>query len=157
MLLFSRKINYLEGLMKASVNWAGGAAFVGESASGHRVLMDGPPEGGGRNLGPRPMETVLLGTGACTCYDVVSILGKARQKVLDCRVEISAERAEQDPKVFTRIHMHFILAGEDLGEKQVERAISLSAEKYCSASIMLGKTAEITHSYTITGAGGEAA
>jgi len=135
--------------MKASVGWIGGAAFVGVSPGGHRIIMDGPEEGGGRNLGPRPMETLLLGMGACSCYDVVAILRKARQKILDCQVEISAERADTDPKVFTNIHMHFIVSGHKLKESQVERAISLSAEKYCSASIMLGKTAEITHSCAI--------
>jgi len=135
--------------MKASVNWAGGAAFVGESPGGHRILMDGPPEGGGRNLGPRPMETLLLGMGACSCYDVVAILRKARQEIQDCRLELSAERAQTDPKVFTEIHLHFIVSGQGLADSQVDRAIRLSAEKYCSASIMLGKTARITHSFTI--------
>lgn len=135
--------------MKANINWIGGAAFVGESPGGHRIIMDGPPEGGGRDLGPRPMETLLLGMGACSSYDVVSILTKSRQKVDDCQLEISAERAESDPKVFTGIHLHFVLMGKDIKEKQVERAINLSAEKYCSASIMLGKTAKITHSYSI--------
>lgn len=135
--------------MKGNVNWIGGVAFVGESAGGHRVLMDGPPENGGRNLGPRPMETLLLGMGACTSYDVVHILQKARQEIQDCRLEISATRAETDPKVFTEIHLHFIVVGKDLQEKQVDRAINLSAEKYCSATIMLGKTAKITHSFVI--------
>jgi len=135
--------------MKANVNWIGGVAFVGESAGGHRVLMDGPPESGGRNLGPRPMETLLLGMGACTSYDVVHILQKARQEIQDCRLEISATRAETDPKVFTEIHLHFIVVGKDLQDKQVDRAINLSAEKYCSATIMLGKTAKITHSFVI--------
>jgi putative redox protein len=135
--------------MKANVSWIGGAAFVGETAGGHRVIMDGPPDGGGRELGPRPMETVLLGMGGCSSYDVVTILTKARQEVDDCRLEITAERAETEPKVFTQIHLHFIVSGKRLKEKQVERAINLSAEKYCSASIMLGKTANITHSYTI--------
>jgi len=135
--------------MKSRVNWVGGAAFVGESPDGHRIVMDGPPEGGGRNLGPRPMETLLLGMGACASYDVVSILRKGRQALQDCRVEIEAERAETEPKVFTRIHLHFILAGHELDENRVERAITLSAEKYCSASIMLGKIADITHSFEI--------
>ncbi len=135
--------------MKANINWIGGAAFVGETESGHRVIMDGPPEGGGRNLGPRPMETLLLGMGACSSYDVVSILAKARQDVEDCQLEVTSKRAESDPKVFTDIHLHFIVTGKGLKEKQVARAIDLSAEKYCSASIMLGKTARITHSYTI--------
>lgn len=136
--------------MKANVNWIGGAAFAGETASGNRIIMDGPPSGGGQDLGPRPMETMLLGMGACSCYDVVSILKKARQDISDCKLEISAERAETDPKVFTEINMHFLLIGTDLKEKQVQRAIDLSAEKYCSATVMLGKTAKITHSYTIT-------
>jgi putative redox protein len=131
------------------VSWAGGAAFIGESASGHKVVMDGPPEGGGRDLGPRPMEMLLLGTGACSSYDVISILKKSRQDVSDCVVEISSERAESEPKVFTKIHIHFKVSGTDLKEKQVDRAVSLSAEKYCSASIMLGATAEITHDYEI--------
>ena len=136
--------------MKANVNWIGGAAFVGETPDGSRIIMDGPPEGGGRNLGPRPMETLLLGMGACSCYDVVSILKKSRQDIEDCKLEISAERAETDPKVFTEIHMHFLVTGKDLKESQVKRAINLSAEKYCSASVMLGKTATITHSYSIS-------
>jgi len=135
--------------MKARVKWIEGAAFLGESGSGHAVVMDGPPEGGGRNLGPRPMEMVLLGTGGCTAYDVVAILKKQRQEVLDCVAEIEAERAETDPKVFTRIHIHFIVKGHNLKPEAVERAIRLSAEKYCSASIMLGKTAAITHDYEI--------
>jgi putative redox protein len=135
--------------MKARVKWIEGAAFLGESGSGHGVVMDGPPEGGGRNLGPRPMEMVLLGTGGCTAYDVVAILKKQRQEVLDCVAEIEAERAETDPKVFTRIHIHFIVKGHNLKPEAVERAIRLSAEKYCSASIMLGKTATITHDYEI--------
>lgn len=135
--------------MKANVSWIGGVAFVGETAGGHRVLMDGAPESGGRNLGPRPMETLLLAMGGCSSYDVVHILQKARQNIQDCKLEISATRAETDPKVFTEIHLHFIVTGTDLQDKQVERAISLSAEKYCSASIMLGKTAKITHSHTI--------
>lgn len=135
--------------MKARVKWIENVAFVGESESGHAFVMDGAPEGGGRNLGPRPMEVVLLGTGACTAYDVVSILRKARQAVTDCVVEIEADRAENDPKVFTRIRMHFIVTGKGIKHPQVERAIALSAEKYCSASIMLGKTAEIVHDFEI--------
>ena len=111
--------------------------------------MDGAPEGGGRNLGPRPMETVLAGTGGCTAYDVVTILKKARQDISDCVLEVVAERAPADPKVFTRIHFHFVITGRNVRREQVERAIHLSAEKYCSASIMLGKTAEMTHSWEI--------
>jgi putative redox protein len=135
--------------MKVRIKWVERAAFLGETESSHAVLMDGPPDGGGRNLGPRPMETVLLGTGGCTAYDVVHILKKARQPVTDCVVDIEAQRASDDPKVFTHIHFHFVVSGKGLSAKQVERAISLSAEKYCSASIMLGKTATITHDFEI--------
>jgi len=137
--------------MKARIKWVEGAAFVGETDSGHAVVMDGPPEGGGRNLGPRPMEMLLLGTGGCTSYDVVAILKKQRQQVTDCVAEIDAERASTDPKVFTKIHIHFVVTGKDLKREAVERAINLSAEKYCSASIMLGKVAEITHDFEIVG------
>ena len=135
--------------MKARIKWVEGASFLGETESGHAVLMDGPPDGGGRNLGPRPMEMVLIGTGGCTAYDVVAILKKQRQQITDCVAEIQAERADTDPKVFTKIHFHFIVSGKDLKSEQVERAINLSAEKYCSASIMLGKTAEISHDFEI--------
>ena len=135
--------------MKARIKWIENVCFAGESESGHAVVMDGAPEGGGRNLGPRPMETVLIGTGGCTAYDVVHILRKARAPIIDCVVEIDAERAAEDPKVFTRIHFHFIVTGTGLKPQQVERAIHLSAEKYCSASIMLGKTAEMTHDFEI--------
>ena len=135
--------------MKARVKWIENAHFAGESESGHAIVMDGAPEGGGRNLGPRPMETVLIGTGGCTAYDVVHILKKTRAAVTDCMVEIDAARAAEDPKVFTRIHFHFIVTGKALKAQQVERAIRLSAEKYCSASIMLAKTAEITHDFEL--------
>ncbi|MDP1683382.1 MAG: OsmC family protein [Burkholderiales bacterium] len=135
--------------MKARIKWVEGASFLGETESGHAVLMDGPPDGGGRNLGPRPMEMLLIGTGGCTAYDVVAILKKQRQQISDCVAEIHAERADTDPKVFTKIHIHFIVSGKDLKSEQVERAINLSAEKYCSASIMLGKTAVITHDFEI--------
>lgn len=135
--------------MKARIKWVEGASFLGETESGHAVLMDGPPDGGGRNLGPRPMEMVLIGTGGCTAFDVVAILKKQRQQISDCVAEIHAERADTDPKVFTKIHFHFIVSGKDLKSEQVERAINLSAEKYCSASIMLGKTAVITHDFEI--------
>jgi putative redox protein len=135
--------------MKARVKWIDGVAMLGESGSGHGVVMDGPPELGGRNLGVRPMEMVLIGMGGCTEFDVLLILRKARQKVTGCVVELEAERAESDPKVFTRIHAHFVLTGHGLDPRQVERAIQLSAEKYCSASIMLGATAEITHDFEI--------
>ena len=135
--------------MKARVKWVEDATFLGEAGSGHALVMDGPPESGGRNLGPRPMEMLLLGMGGCTAFDVIMILKKARQPVTDCVVEISAERAEQAPKVFTRIHVHFVVTGHGLAEKQVARAVQLSAEKYCSASIMLGKAADISHDFEI--------
>lgn len=135
--------------MKARVKWVQDATFIGEAGSGHAVVMDGPAENGGRNLGPRPMEMLLLGMGGCTAFDVVFILQRARQPVHDCVVEIEAERAEQAPKVFTKIHVHFIVSGRGLSEKQVERAVQLSAEKYCSASIMLGKAAAITHDFVV--------
>ena len=135
--------------MKARVKWIENAAFVGESESGHAFVMDGALDGGGRNLGPRPMEVLLLGTGACSAYDVVSILRKARQGIQDCHVEIDADRAPTDPKVFTRIHMHFVVTGQGINPVHVKRAVELSAEKYCSASIMLGKSAEMTHDFEI--------
>jgi len=135
--------------MKARVKWVEQVSFLGESESGHAVLMDGAPAAGGRNLGPRPMEMLLLGAGGCTSFDVISILKKSRQAVSDCYVELSAERAEEDPRVFTRIHMHFVVTGKDIKPEVVERAIKLSAEKYCSASIMLGKTAAITHDFEV--------
>ena len=135
--------------MKARIKWIENVSFVGESGSGHAIVMDGAPEGGGRNLGPRPMETVLMGTGGCTAYDVVHILRKSRAPITGCVVEIDAERAAEDPQVFTQIHFHFIVTGKGLKPQQVERAIHLSAEKYCSASIMLAKTARITHDFTI--------
>ena len=123
--------------------------FLAEPGSGHVMLTDGPPEAGGRNLGPRPMEMLLMGTGGCAAFDVVLILQKSRQDISDCVVEIEAERAPQEPKVFTHIHFHFILTGKKLNPQQIERAIVLSAEKYCSASIMLGKTARLTHDFEI--------
>jgi putative redox protein len=135
--------------MKTRIKWKEGVSFIAESGSGHTVLMDGPPEAGGRNLGPRPMEMLLMGTGGCAAVDVVLILKKARQDISDCIVETEAERASQEPKVFTRIHFHFILTGKNLSSSHVERAIKLSAEKYCSASIMLGKTAVLTHDFEI--------
>ena len=135
--------------MKARIKWVEQVSFLGETESGHAVLMDGSPAAGGRNLGPRPMEMLLLGAGGCTSFDVISILKKSRQAVSDCYVELSAERAEEDPKVFTKIHMHFVVKGKDIKQDVVERAIKLSAEKYCSASIMLGKTAEITHDFEV--------
>ncbi|WP_085314766.1 OsmC family protein [Derxia lacustris] len=137
--------------MKCTVRWlsSAGMAFLGESGSGHTTMMDGAPEGGGRNLAPRPMELLLMGTGGCTAYDVVHILKKARADVRDCEVSLEAERAAEDPKVFERIHFHFKVVGRGLQQKQVERAINLSHDKYCSASIMLAKSAAITHSYEI--------
>jgi putative redox protein len=135
--------------MKARIKWVEGVTFVGESGSGHAIVMDGAPEGGGRNLGPRPMETMLIGTGGCTAYDVVHILKKSRAPVTNCVLEIDSERADEDPKVFTKIHFHFIVTGKELKPALVERAVHLSAEKYCSASIMLGKTAAITHDFEI--------
>ncbi|MCB1865642.1 MAG: OsmC family protein [Chromatiales bacterium] len=135
--------------MKASVRWVEGASFIAESGSGHALVLDGAAEFGGRNIGPRPMEMLLLGLGGCTAFDVVYILQRGRHQVRDCSVEIEAERAEEPPKVFTRIHVHFRVSGEGLDAKAVERAVHLSAEKYCSASIMLGKTAEITHDFEL--------
>lgn len=138
--------------MRVRIKWVEGVAFMAETESGHAFVMDGAPEGGGRNLGPRPMETVLAGTGGCTTYDVVAILRKARQDVRDVQVAIDAERATEDPKVFTRIHMHFTITGRALKPEVVERAIRLSADKYCSASIMLAKTATITHDWEVVDA-----
>lgn len=136
--------------MKARIKWVEEATFVGESGSGHAVVMDGPPEHGGRDLGVRPMEMMLLGMGGCTSFDVMHILKKSRQNVSHCVAELEAERADTEPKVFTKIHVHFIISGENLSEKQVERAVALSAEKYCSASIMLGQAGvEITHDFEI--------
>ncbi len=135
--------------MQARVKWVENRAFLGQTGSGHAVLMDGAPESGGNNLGPRPMEMLLLGAGGCTTFDVVSILQKSRAKITDCVVEINAERAETDPKVFTHIHMHFIVTGHALKPELVERAIRLSAEKYCSATIMLGRTATVSHDFVM--------
>ena len=135
--------------MKARIKWIENVAFVGETESGHALVMDGSPESGGRNLGPRPMETVLIGTGACSAFDVIHILRKGREPVTDCVVELQAERAHTDPKVFTRIHFHFIVTGNGLNPAKVERAIKLSAEVYCSASAMLAKTADVTHDFEI--------
>ncbi len=137
--------------MDCTVNWvpAMGMGFVAETGSGHLLTMDGAPDGGGRDLAPRPMETVLAGTGGCTAYDVVLILKRGRHDVRGCQVKLTSERADADPKVFTRIHMHFVVSGSGLAEAAVARAIALSHERYCSASIMLGKTAEITTSHEI--------
>jgi putative redox protein len=139
--------------MKAVARWVQDAMFVGESGSGHAVVMDGAPEAGGRNLGARPMEMVLLGLAGCTGFDVVQILKKARQPISGCVVEVSAQRADAPPRVFTRIHVHYRVSGAALAEHHVQRAVSLSVEKYCSVSVMLGRGAEITHDFEITAAG----
>jgi putative redox protein len=137
--------------MECTVDWmaANGMAFVAETGSGHLLTMDGAPDGGGRNLAPRPMETVLAGTGACTAYDVVLILKRGRHAVSGCRLKLSAERAATDPKVFTRIGMHFVITGKQLNADAVARAVALSHQKYCSATAMLGKTAEIVVSHEV--------
>ncbi len=136
--------------MHARVKWVEDVLFLGESGSGHGIVIDGPPEHGGRNLGVRPMELLLLGVGSCSAFDVVHILKKSRQPVSDCEVKVMAQRSETVPKVFTRISLHFVVSGRNLDEAAVQRAVQLSAEKYCSASIMLGKAAEIEHSFEIT-------
>ncbi len=138
-----------EGIMKARVKWLDNMTFVGESGSGHSVVMDGAADSGGRNLAARPMEMVLMGMGGCTAFDVVMILKKARQPIDDCIVELTAERSEEIPKIFTRIHVHYVVKGVGLSEKQVEKAVNLTAEKYCSVSIMLAATAEVSHDFEI--------
>ena len=135
--------------MKATVKWLDHMSFVGESGSGHSLVMDGPPESGGRNLGVRPMEMVLLGLGGCTSFDMVMILQRQRQAISDCRVEIEAERATEVPKVFTKIHVHYIVKGRNLDAKKVERAVNMTAEKYCSVSIMLSASVELSHDFEI--------
>ena len=135
--------------MKARVKLAEGIAFVVESGSGHAIVVDGSPDVGGRNLGPRPMELVLMGTGACSAIDVVHILRRARQPLTDCWIELDSERAPEDPKVFTKIHLHYVVVGKGLAQAQVERAIKLSKEKYCSATIMLAHSAEITYDFEV--------
>jgi putative redox protein len=137
--------------MNVNIKWGGpdGMNFIAHTGSGHAVVMDGAPEGGGHNLAPRPMEMVLLGTGGCTAYDVVLILKKGRHQVTNCEVSLQATRADSEPKVFTKIHFHFTVTGKNLPQAAVERAVQLSHEKYCSASIMLAKTAEITHTVSI--------
>jgi putative redox protein len=135
--------------MKAVVKWLDNMSFVGESESGHSVVMDGPPDSGGRNLGVRPMEMVLLGMGGCTAFDTVLILQRQRQSIDDVHVELSAERADEVPKVFTRIHVHYIVKGKGLDEKKVARAVEMTAEKYCSVSIMLAKSVDVTHDFEI--------
>jgi putative redox protein len=135
--------------MKATIKWTGEIGFAGKAESGHTIRMDGAPEAGGQNKGSRPMEVVLIGMGGCTAFDVVHILRKSRQEITDCVAELEAQRAETDPKVFTHIHIHFIVTGKDLDPKKIQHAIELSATKYCSASIMLAKTAKITHDFEI--------
>jgi putative redox protein len=144
--------------MKAAVKWIGEAMFMAESESGHCVVMDGPPDHGGRNLGPRPMELLLMGMGGCASFDVVSILKKSRQAVASCVTKLEAERADEIPAVFTSIHLHFVVSGKDLKDAQVKRAVDLSAEKYCSASIMLSRSgAKVSHSYEIVAEDGAVA
>jgi putative redox protein len=135
--------------MRAQIRWIGDVGFEGSADSGHTVTMDGPPDHGGKNRGCRPMELVLIGMGGCTSFDVIHILKKGRQDVTDCVAHIDAQRADTDPKVFTKIHIHFVVTGRKLDVKRVDNAIRLSAEKYCSASIMLGKTAGITHDFEV--------
>ena len=137
--------------MHCTINWlpATGMAFTAETGSGHLLTMDGAPDGGGRNLAPRPMETLLAGAGGCTAYDVVLILKRGRHAVTGCQVKATAERASEDPKVFTRLHLHFVVTGKAVPPVAVERAIALSHEKYCSATVMLGKTAEVTTSFEV--------
>ncbi len=143
--------------MKATVKWIDGVSFVAETGSGHAVVVDGAPEAGGRNVGPRPMELLLAGTAACTAFDVVWILKKARQPVSACVVDADAERAPEEPKVFTRIHLRYRVRGNGLNQAQVERAVKLSKEKYCSATLMLAKTAEITFEVAIEDASSDKA
>ena len=135
--------------MECTIKWLDGMSFIAETGTGHIVAMDGAPEAGGRNLAPRPMELMLAGAGGCTAFDVVAILKKGRHAVTGCEVSLTAERAETDPKVFTHIHFHFRVTGKGLKPEVVTRAINLSKEKYCSASIMLGETAKITHDFEI--------
>ena len=138
--------------MQVRVKWLDGMAFVGETGTGHAVVMDGAPEFGGRNLGARPMEMLLLGLGGCSAFDVVHILQRGRHPVSDCVVDVEAQRAESDPKVFTRIHLHYRVSGDGLRDAAVKRAVDLSADKYCSASIMLAQVAELTHDYEVVNA-----
>jgi len=135
--------------MQATVKWVDGRMFLGESGSGHTVVMDGPPDHGGRNLGIRPMEMLLLGVGGCSSFDVMDILQKGRNNVTSCVVQLSAERVDAIPSVFSKIHLHFVVSGQALKASAVERAVKLSAEKYCSASIMLSKAVEITHDFEV--------
>jgi len=135
--------------MQVTVKWVDGVMFVGETGSGHAVVMDGPPDHGGRNMGMRPMEMLLLGVGGCSSFDVVQILQKGRNDLVKCVAEVSAERVDAIPSVFSKVHLHFIVTGHDLKAAAVERAVKLSAEKYCSASIMLSKAVEITHDFEV--------
>ncbi|MCU7837266.1 MAG: OsmC family protein [gamma proteobacterium symbiont of Taylorina sp.] len=135
--------------MQVKIKWVEDMMFMGQSGSGHAVVMDGPPALGGKNMGIRPMEMMLMGLGGCTSFDVMLILKRSRQNVTDCVAELNAERAETDPKVFTKIHIHFMVTGKALKEKMVQRAVELSATKYCSASIMLAQSVAITHDYEI--------
>jgi putative redox protein len=135
--------------MQATIKWVDGVMFVGETGSGHAIVIDGPPDHGGRNMGIRPMELLLLGVGSCSSFDVVQILQKGRNDVVDCVAEVTAERVDAVPSVFSKIHLHFIVSGKDLKASAVERAVKLSAEKYCSASIMLSKAVEITHDFEV--------
>jgi putative redox protein len=135
--------------MQATVKWVDGTMFVGETGSGHAVVMDGPPDHGGRNMGIRPMEMLLLGVGGCSSFDVVQILQKGRNDIVSCVAEVSAERVDAIPSVFSKIHLHFIVSGRNLKASAVERAVNLSAEKYCSASIMLSKAVPITHDFEV--------
>ena len=135
--------------MQVTVKWVDGVMFVGETGSGHAVVMDGPPDHGGRNMGIRPMEMLLLGVGGCSSFDVVQILQKGRNDIVKCVAEVTAERVDAVPSVFSKIHLHFIVTGHNLNASAVERAVKLSAEKYCSASIMLSKAVEITHNFEV--------
>jgi putative redox protein len=135
--------------MQATIKWVDGVMFVGETGSGHAIVIDGPPDHGGRNMGVRPMELLLLGVGSCSSFDVVQILQKGRNDVVDCVAEVTAERVDAIPSVFSKIHLHFKVSGKDLKAAAVERAVKLSAEKYCSASIMLSKAVEITHDFEV--------
>ncbi len=135
--------------METTIRWVEGRMFVGETGSGHSVVMDGPPDHGGRNMGIRPMEMILLGLGGCSSFDVIEILQKGRHPVVDCTTEVSGERVDAIPSVFSKIHLHFKVSGKSLKPSAVERAVKLSAEKYCSASIMLGKAVDITHSFEV--------
>lgn len=135
--------------MEAKVKWVDGVMFVGETGSGHAIVIDGPADHGGRNMGARPMELLLLGVGGCSSFDVVQILQKGRNDIVGCVCDVSAERVDAIPSVFSKIHLHFVVSGKDLKESAVERAVKLSAEKYCSASIMLGKVVDITHDFEV--------